>query len=82
MEVWLTKLDPDIVGQPYVDIRAHKAFWQSLASLASSKVAELETVIQSGNFDRADIITEMGLDRIVETQQFFNEKYKVRIVKE
>lgn len=77
--IWLSKLKPDEVGQPYIDVRAHRSFWESVERVAQSKKAQLNDTLIGGNLSDAREITASGIKNICDNQKFFMEKYNLEI---
>jgi len=76
-EVWLKKLNPDEVGQPYIDVRAHRAFWESVERIAQSKKAQINDVLLDGNLSAAREITKYGLENFQRNIDFFVKEYNL-----
>ena len=74
-DVWLSKLKPDEVGQPYIDVRAHRAFWESVERIAQRTKAQLNDTLLGGDLSAAREITKTSLAGIEETKMFFVKEY-------
>lgn len=76
-EVWLSSLKPDEVGQPYIDVRAHRAYWESLRRTADLAITQLNSTLLKGDLGQADAISRDNLKVFLNTNKFFLREYNL-----
>jgi hypothetical protein len=74
-DTWLAKLEPDKIGKPYVDARAHRCFWESVERIARNKICDLNMHILDGDLSASREITKAGFEQIEASRAQFVKNY-------
>jgi hypothetical protein len=80
MMTWLSKLDPDKVGKPYVSARAHRSFWEAVERLARNAQIQINGDMLEGDMMAAREITKHNLVEIENIRQQFIKNYNLEEV--